>query len=107
MTVARDPLLTAIPISDIGIRSTMLQATTEATLCLTANRGKMAILMCASTSDTSVEISTAVCETLENREASPGGLDRGTQAHRHAQTSRNPDPTLRLSQLGLSIRAFE
>ena len=40
-TGARVPLRKAIPISDIGIRSTMLQATTEATLCLTTDNGAM------------------------------------------------------------------
>src|SRR5258708_1189625 len=64
MTVARDPLLTAIPISDIGIWSAISQAITEATLCLTADRGKMVIPMCASTSEISVGISPAVWETL-------------------------------------------
>jgi hypothetical protein len=47
MTAGRTPLLTAIPISDIGIWPTMSQATTEATLCLTADAGKMAMPMCA------------------------------------------------------------
>src|SRR6266849_4465094 len=63
-TSARTRLLTAIPISDIGILSTMSQAITEATLCSTADAGKMAIPMCASTSEISVEISAAFWETL-------------------------------------------
>ena len=44
-TGARVPLRKAIPISDIGIRSTMLQATTEATLCLTTDNGVMVMPM--------------------------------------------------------------
>src|SRR3984893_18093343 len=63
-TAARTRLLTAIPISDIGILSTMSQAITEATLCLTADAGKMVIPMCASTNEISVESSAAVWETL-------------------------------------------
>ena len=63
-TAARTRLLTAIPISDIGIWSTISQAITEETLCLTADAGKMLIAMCASTSEISVEISAAVWETL-------------------------------------------
>ena len=63
-TAARTRLLTAIPISDIGIWSTMSQAITEETLCLTADAGKIAIAMCASTSEISVEISAAVWEIL-------------------------------------------
>src|SRR5258708_3663706 len=63
-TGARVPSRTAIPISDIGIRSTMSQATTEATLCLTADKGKMATPMWASTSEISVESSAAVWEIL-------------------------------------------
>jgi hypothetical protein len=63
-TAARTRLLTTIPISDIGIWSTMSQAITEETLCLTADAGKMAIAMCASTSEISVDISAAVWETL-------------------------------------------
>ena len=63
-TAARTRLLTAIPISDIGIWSTISQAITGATLCLTADAGKMVIPMCASTSEISVESSAAVWETL-------------------------------------------
>src|SRR6267154_3648372 len=63
-TAARTRLLTAIPISDIGIWSTISQAITGATLCLTADAGKMAIAICASTSEISVDISAAVWETL-------------------------------------------
>jgi hypothetical protein len=63
-TAARTRLPTAIPISDIGMQSTMSQATTEATLCLTADAGKTAIPVCAATSEISVEISAAVWETL-------------------------------------------
>src|SRR5271168_117035 len=61
-TGARVPLRTAIAISDIGIRSTMSQATTEATLCLTADKGKIATPMWASTSEIRVESSAAVWE---------------------------------------------
>ena len=64
MTAARSRLLTAIPISDIGILSAMSQAITEATLCLTAYAGNMATPICAATSEISVEISAAVWETL-------------------------------------------
>src|SRR3984893_19522136 len=63
-TAARTRLLTTIATSDIGIWSTMSQAITEATLCLTADAGRMAIPSCASTSEISVEISAAVWETL-------------------------------------------
>src|SRR5438309_9821693 len=44
-TAARTCLLTTIAISDIGIWSTMSQAITEATLCFTADAGKMAMPM--------------------------------------------------------------
>jgi len=44
-TAARNRLLTAIPISDIGIRSKMLQATTEAALYSTTDKGAMVIPM--------------------------------------------------------------
>jgi hypothetical protein len=59
-TAARNPLLTAIPISDIGIRSTMLQATTEAALCLTTDNGVMVMPMREWTSEISVGTSPAV-----------------------------------------------
>ena len=61
-TAARTRLVTAIPISDIGILSRMWQATTGAILCLTADAGKMVIPMRASTSEMSVESSAAVWE---------------------------------------------
>src|ERR1700722_3812385 len=63
-TGVRNRLLTAIPISDIGIRSTISQATTEATLCLTAEAGRMVKPMPEATSETSVGTSAAVWETL-------------------------------------------
>src|SRR6266481_1263007 len=63
-TAARNRLLTAIPISDIGIRSKMLQATTEAALCLTTDNGAMVMPMREWTSEISIGISTAVWETL-------------------------------------------
>src|ERR1700722_7714354 len=63
-TDVRNRLLTTIAISDIGVRSAISQATTEATLCLTADAGRMAIPMCAPTSEISVAISAAVWETL-------------------------------------------
>src|SRR5580704_16723373 len=63
-TADRVPLRTAIPISDIGIRSKMLQATTEAALCLTTDNGAMVIPMPEATSEISIGISTAVWETL-------------------------------------------
>jgi hypothetical protein len=62
-TAGRTPFLTAIPISDIGIWSTISQAITAATLCLTADAGRMAMPMCATTSEITVEISAVVCET--------------------------------------------
>ena len=42
----------------------MLQATTDATLCFTADAGRMAIPIRAPTSEITVERSAAVCETL-------------------------------------------
>ena len=59
-TGARVPLRKAIPISDIGIRSTMLQATTEATLCLTTDNGAMVMPMHEWTSEISVGTSPTV-----------------------------------------------
>src|SRR6266436_823340 len=59
-TGARVPLRKAIPISDIGIRSKMLQATTEAALCLTTDNGAMVIPMREWTSEISVGTSPAV-----------------------------------------------
>jgi len=59
-TSVRNRLLTAIPTSDAGIRSKISQATTEATLCLTADAGRMVKPMPESTSDISVGISAAV-----------------------------------------------
>jgi hypothetical protein len=63
-TGARVLLRTAIPISDIGIRPKILQATTEATLCLTTDNGAMVIPMPEATSEISIGTSTAVWETL-------------------------------------------
>src|SRR6266852_503303 len=59
-TAVRLFLLTAIPISDIGIASAISQATTDATLCLTAEAGRMERPIPASTSEISVGISPAV-----------------------------------------------
>jgi hypothetical protein len=56
--------MTTMAISDIGILSAMSQAITEATLCLTADAGKMAMPMCASTSETTVESSAAVSDWI-------------------------------------------
>lgn len=50
-TAARMCSLTTIVISDIGVRSAISQATTEATLCLAADAGRVAMPMCASTSE--------------------------------------------------------
>jgi hypothetical protein len=97
-TAARTRLLTTIAISDIGIWSTMSQAITEATLCLTADAGRMAIPRCASTSEISVEISAAVWETLGTILASRSipKIRSWIRGDRYAHTSRSPDPTLRL-----------
>src|SRR5580700_12284013 len=62
-TGGRVPLRTAIPISDIGIWSKMLQATTEAVF-LTTDNGAMVIPMPEATSEISMGISTAVWETF-------------------------------------------
>jgi hypothetical protein len=64
MNAARNRLLTAMPISHIGIRSKISQAMTEAPLFLTADAGKIAIPMFASTGEITVGRSAAVWETL-------------------------------------------
>src|SRR6201997_1767331 len=63
-TGARFPFRTAIPISDIGILSAISQATTEATLRLTVDAGRMATPVPESTSEISVGISPAAWRTL-------------------------------------------
>src|SRR5712672_1587560 len=59
-TAVRLSLLTAMPISDLGVASAISQATTDATLCLTAEAGRMERPIPASTSEISVGISPAV-----------------------------------------------
>src|SRR4029077_8700756 len=63
-TAARFPLFTAMAISDIGIASAISQATTAATLCLTADAGRMEIPILESTSEMSVGICPAGWQTL-------------------------------------------
>jgi hypothetical protein len=53
-----------LKLSTTAGRTPLSQAITEATLCLTADAGKMAMPMCATTREINVEISAAVCETL-------------------------------------------
>src|SRR5260370_42460723 len=55
-TGVRFPFRTAIPISDLGILAAISQATTEATLCLTTEAGRMATPMPESTREISLGI---------------------------------------------------
>jgi hypothetical protein len=66
----RFPLFTTIAIVDLGIVPAISQATTEATLFLTADAGRMEIPMPESTRDMSVGICPAVWQTFGTTPAS-------------------------------------
>src|SRR5260370_19688581 len=76
----------------------MSQATTDATLCFTADAGRMATPICAPTSEITVRglpRSAKHWEQFWHREASRR-LDRRIQGHSYAHSSRSSHPTLHL-----------